>query len=133
MSGQLADDDPIELASLGANRDPAAIEEADLRGLISARRQRRRSPVCHRMYRELRRKRAAATRLRRLRGRVAAELAASDERDEVRTVVRRAVLSVDSDLAPDPELLIGAAGGAMFLADAPLADRLAAAAIRAGA
>lgn len=130
----LAVGEPIELKSLARLVDTAAIEEADVRGLIAI------GPVdggvevrlAHPLYGELRRSRAAATRLRRLRGRVATELAASEDRDEVRTVVRRAVLSVDSDLAPDGELLLRAAEGAMFLADAPLADRLAAAAIRAG-
>ncbi|OBJ81772.1 helix-turn-helix transcriptional regulator [Mycobacterium gordonae] len=130
----LAVGEPLELKSLSRLVDAAAIEEADVRGLIAI------GPVdgsvevrlAHPLYGELRRSRAAATRLRRLRGRVATGLAASEDRDEVRTVVRRAVLSVDSDLAPDGELLLRAAEGAMFLADAPLADRLAAAAIRAG-
>lgn len=130
----LAVGEPLELQSLARLVDPGAIEEADVRGLIAI------GPVdgkvevrlAHPLYGELRRSRAAATRLRRLRGRVATELAASEDRDEVRTVVRRAVLTVDSDLVPDGELLLRAAEGAMFLADAPLADRLAAAAIRAG-
>jgi DNA-binding CsgD family transcriptional regulator len=131
----LAVGEPIELAALARIVDPAAIEEADLRGLITLGNVESRMEVrlAHPLYGELRRKRAAATRLRRLRGRVAAELAKSDERDEVRTVVRRAVLGVDSDLTPDSALLLRAAEGAMFLADAPLADRLADAAIRAGA
>lgn len=130
----LAVGEPLELKSLTRLVDAAAVEAADVRGLIAI------SSVdgnvevrlAHPLYGELRRSRAAATRLRRLRGRVATELAASQDRDEVRTVVRRAVLEVDSDLTPDPELLLRAAEGAMFLADAPLADRLAAAAIRAG-
>jgi DNA-binding CsgD family transcriptional regulator len=71
--------------------------------------------------------------LRRLRGLVATELAASDDRDDVRVVVRRATLSLDSDLAPDADLLVRAAEGAVWLADLALADRLADAAIRAGA
>ena len=131
----LAVGEPLELASLARIADPAAVEDADIRGLITLGNVDSRVEVrlAHPLYGELRRKRAAATRLRRLRGRVAAELAASDERDEVRTVVRRAVLSIDSDLSPDPNLLVRAAEGAMFLADAPLADRLAAAAIHAGA
>lgn len=131
----LAVGEPITLAALSRIVDPAAIEDADVRGLITLGADDGVAQVrlAHPLYGELRRKQAAAIKLRRLRGRVAAELAASDERDEVRTVVRRAVLSVDSDLPPDPALLLRAAEGAMFLADAPLADRLAAAAIRAGA
>lgn len=130
----LAVGEPLELKALTRLVGAAAIEEADVRGLIAI------GPIdfgvevrlAHPLYGEVRRLRAAATRLRRLRGRVATELSASTDRDEVRTVVRRALLSIDSDLAPDAELLLRAAEGAMFLADAPLADRLAAAAIRAG-
>ncbi|CAM4193102.1 Transcriptional regulatory protein DevR (DosR) [Mycobacterium basiliense] len=131
----LAVGEPLDLAALTRITDRAAIEDADMRGLITLGEVDDRVEVrlAHPLYGELRRKRAAATRLRRLRGQVALELAASDDRDEVRTVVRRAVLSIDSDLVPDPDLLIRAAEGAMFLADAPAADRLAAAAVRAGA
>ena len=89
--------------------------------------------MAHPLYGEVRRRRAPPTSLRRLRGLVAAELAASDDRADVRVVVRRAALSLDSDLTPDGELLVRAAHGAVGLADLPLADRLAEAAIRAGA
>ena len=88
--------------------------------------------LAHPLYGEVRRKRAAPTRLRRLRGLVAAELAASDDRGDIGIVVRRATLSLDSDLDPDPDLLVKAAQGAVGLPDLPLADRLADAAIRAG-
>jgi DNA-binding CsgD family transcriptional regulator len=131
----LAVGEPIELAALKRITDPAAVEEADTRGLITL------EPVvggvevraAHPLYGEVRRRRAAPTRLRRLRGLVAAELAASDDRDDIQVVVRRATLSLDSDLAPDADLLGRAAHGAVWLADLPLADRLAEAAIRAGA
>ncbi len=131
----LAVGEPIELAALTRITDPESVEEADTRGLITL------EPVvggvevrvAHPLYGEVRRKRAAPTRLRRLRGLVAAELAASDDRDDVRLVVRRATLSLDSDLTPDADLLVRAAYGAVGLADLPLADRLAEAAIRAGA
>jgi DNA-binding CsgD family transcriptional regulator len=131
----LAVGEPIELAALRRITDPAAVEEADTRGLITL------EPVvggvevrvAHPLYGEVRRERAASTRLRRLRGLVATELAARDDRDDARVVVRRATLSLDSDLTPDAELLVKAAHGAVWLADLPLADRLAEAAIRAGA
>jgi DNA-binding CsgD family transcriptional regulator len=48
-------------------------------------------------------------------------------------LVRRATLSLESDLTPDADLLVRAANGAVWLADLPLADRLAEAAVRAGA
>ncbi len=131
----LAVGEPIELAALTRITDAAAVEEADTRGLITL------EPVAggvevrvaHPLYGQVRRRRAPPTRLRRLRGLVAAELAASDDRDDVRVVVRRATLSLDSDLTPDDDLLVKAAYGAVWLADLPLADRLAEAAIRAGA
>lgn len=131
----LAVGEPIPLASLQRITSPAAVEVADNRGLITL------EPavggvhvrVAHPLYGQVRRRRAPATRLRRLRGLVAAELAASDDRDDVRVVVHRATLSVESDLAPDPNLLVRAAHGAVWLADLPLAERLAEAAMRAGA
>ena len=131
----LAVGEPIELAALRRIADPAAVEEADTRGIITL------EPVAggvevrvaHPLYGEVRRRRAAPTRLRRLRGLVAAELAAADDHDDIQVVVRRATLSLDSDLTPDADLLVRAAHGAVWLADLPLADRLAEAAIRAGA
>ena len=131
----LAVGEPIELAALRRITDPAAVEEADTRGLITL------EPVAggvevrvaHPLYGEVRRRRAAPTRLRRLRGLVAADLAAADDHDDIQVVVRRATLSLDSDLTPDADLLVRAAQGAVWLADLPLADRLAEAAIRAGA
>jgi DNA-binding CsgD family transcriptional regulator len=130
----LAVGEPIELAALTRITDPAAVEEADIRGLITlatvdAGVEVR---VAHPLYGQIRRERAAPTRLRRLRGLVATELAKSDDCDDVRVVVRRATLSLDSDLQPDPDLLVRAARGAVWFPNLPLADRLADAAIRAG-
>jgi DNA-binding CsgD family transcriptional regulator len=131
----LAVGEPIELAALQRLTDPAAVEEADTRGLIAL------EPggasvqvrVAHPLYGEVRRRSAPATKLRRLRGLVAAELAESAERDDIPVVVRRAALSLESDLAPDADLLVRAAHGAVWLADLSLADRLAEAASRAEA
>jgi DNA-binding CsgD family transcriptional regulator len=131
----LAVGEPIELAALTRIAGPAALEEADTRGLITLETVAGgvEVRVAHPLYGEVRRKRAAHTRLRRLRGLLATELAASKDRDDVRVVVRRATLTLDSDLTPDADLLVRAANGAVWLADLPLADRLAEAAIRAGA
>jgi DNA-binding CsgD family transcriptional regulator len=131
----LAVGEPIELATLTRITDAAAVEEADTRGLITL------EPagsgievrVAHPLYGEVRRRRAAPTRLRRLRGVVTGELAAASDRDELRVVVRRATLSLDSDLEPDADLFVRAAHGAVWLADLALAERLAQAAIEAGA
>ncbi len=130
----LAVGEPIELGSLTRITDPIAIEQADLRGLIALDQVggRVEARLAHPLYGEVRRNRAAATRLRRLRGLVAAELAAPDDRDDPRMVVRRATLSLDSDLEPDTDLLIRAARGAVWLWEFPLADRLAEAATLAG-
>jgi DNA-binding CsgD family transcriptional regulator len=127
--------EPIELEALRRITDPAAVEEADIRGLITLEPDggRVEARVAHPLYGEVRRRRAAQTRLRRLRGLVAAELAESGDRDDVQAVVRRATLSLDSDLKPDADLLVRAADGAVWLGNLPLADRLAEAAVRAGA
>ena len=135
MVDALAVGEPIELAALRRITDPAAVEEADTRGLITL------EPavggvevrMTHPLYGEVRRRRAPATKQRRLRGLVATELAESDDCDDIQVVVRRATLSLDSDLTPDTELLVRASQGAVWLGDLPLADRLAEAAIRAGA
>jgi DNA-binding CsgD family transcriptional regulator len=129
----LAVGEPIELRSLGRIGNPKAIEEADTRGLITLEQGEYgvEARLAHPLYGELRRKRAPATRLRRLRGLVSKELGESNYCNDIRVVVRRAALSLDSDLAPDADLLVSAAHGAVWLADLPLADRLAEAAIRA--
>lgn len=131
----LAVGEPLSLSALQRITDPAAVEEADDRGLISLERRGTAVEVrvAHPLYGEVRRSRAAPTRLRRLRGLVAGELAAGADHDDVQVLVRRAALSLDSDLEPDGDLLTAAAHAAVCLADLPLADRLAAAAVDAGA
>jgi DNA-binding CsgD family transcriptional regulator len=127
--------EPIDVEALTAITDAGAVEEAETRGLITL------EPagdgievrVAHPIYAEVRRRRAPQSRLRRLRGLVAGQLAASAERDDVRVVVHRATLSLESDLTPDADLLVRAAHGAVWLGDLHLADRMAEAAIRAGA
>jgi DNA-binding CsgD family transcriptional regulator len=130
----LAVGEPIDLASLVRITDRAAVEDADTRGLITLDRVDDRVEVrlAHPLYGEVRRERAPATRLRRVRGCVATELAGSDRRDDMQVVVRRAVLTLDSDLEPDPALLVTASQAALGLGDVELANRLANAAIRAG-
>lgn len=130
----LAVGEPIDLAALTRITGSAAVEEADIRGLIAIESSTGGAEVrlAHPLYGEVRRSRAATTRLRRLRGLVAAELAAAEDRDDIAAVVRRATLTVDSDLEPDAELFTRAASGAVWLADLALANRLAQAAIRAG-
>jgi len=131
----LAVGEPLDLASLTRITAATALEEADTRGLIVLEHCEDGVQVrlAHPLYGEVRRKCAPAMRLRRLRGMVAAELATGNDRDDVRIIVRRAALSLDSDICPETDLLVRAAQGAVWLADLPLADRLTEAAIRAGA
>lgn len=130
----LAIGEPIELTALRHLTDPNAVEEADIRGLIHLDDNDGNVGVrlAHPLYGEIRRSRAPLTRLRRLRGLLAAELAVADHGDDLRVLVRRAALSLDSDVEPDADLLTRAAQGAIGLADLPLAARLAEAAGRAG-
>jgi DNA-binding CsgD family transcriptional regulator len=129
----LAVGEPIELGSLARIADPSAVEEADMRGLITLEEvdSAMEARIAHPLYGEVRKQRAPPTRLRRLRGLVAKELAAGDHRDDARIVVRRATLMLDSDLEPDPELLLTAARTVIWL-DTPLAERLAHAAVVSG-
>ncbi|WP_319431118.1 helix-turn-helix transcriptional regulator [Mycobacterium sp. RTGN5] len=131
----LAVAEPMDLDTLMRIADPAAIEEAEIRSLVTlepggGRVQVR---VAHPIYSEVRRRRASLTRLRRLRGLVAVELSKASDAEDIRAVVKRAALSMESDLPPDTDLLIRAAHGAVWLADLQLADRLAEAAVAAGA
>jgi DNA-binding CsgD family transcriptional regulator len=130
----LAVGEPIELAALHRIASPEAVEEADVRGLIRVDEVDERVEVwlAHPLYGEVRRRTAAQTRLRRLRGELVGELATAEDSDDVRVVVRRGALSVASDLEPDVDLLLRAAQGAICMGDLALADRLAKAASRAG-
>jgi DNA-binding CsgD family transcriptional regulator len=130
----LAVGEPLEMTTLRRIVDPDAIEEAHVRGLITVDEFDSDLEVrlAHPLYGEVRRARSPETRLRRLRGQVAAELASAPGSDEMGTVVRRATLSLDSDLSPDADLLLKAASGSVWAGDLRLADRLAKAAIRAG-
>jgi DNA-binding CsgD family transcriptional regulator len=131
----LAVGEPLEITTLRRIADPDAIEEANRRGLITveAADDGLEARLAHPLYGEVRRSRSPETRLRRLRGQVAAELASATDSDDMGSVVRRATLSLDSDLTPDAELFLKAASGAVWLGDLRLADRLAKAAIRADA
>ena len=126
--------EPLELAVLSRVTDRAAVEETETRGLITLEpvADRVQVRVAHPLYGEVRKRRAATTRLRRLRGLIAVELAVADTGDDVSMLVRRAALSLESDLDPDPDLLVSAAKGAVWLADHALAERLTRAAIGAG-
>ena len=130
----LAVAEPLELATLRRLTHPSAVEEAETRNLISidASGILVRVRVAHPLYAEVRRRRAPRTRLRRLRGLIATEMATAADSADLHLVVQRAALALDSDLEPDADLLVRAAHGAVWLADLRLADRLAFAATQTG-
>lgn len=131
----LAVAEPIELRDLTAVTDDGGIEEAETQGLITLEQPGSDIEVrlAHPLYGEVRRERAPVSRLRRLRGLIATRLASSRDHDDDGVVVRRAALHLESDLPPDPDLFASAARGAVWLGDLHLAERLAGAAIDAGA
>jgi DNA-binding CsgD family transcriptional regulator len=109
--------EPVAVATLSALTSPADLEEAENRGLVRtdgvvAR-------LAHPMYGEVRRAAMGTLRARRLRGRVAQTLDAAPD------PIPRAVLTLDSDLAPEPALFLRAAEAATRMYDLPLAERLA--------
>jgi DNA-binding CsgD family transcriptional regulator len=130
----LAFGEPLGVPLLARLTTPEAVERTEARGLVDVKPDGRRleARLAHPLYGEVQRMRCGRLRARRLRGRIAAALADTGSR-RVDDILRRAVLAVDSDLAPDPELMVRAARRAASLVDAPLAARLARAAIAAGA
>jgi hypothetical protein len=128
----LALGEPLDVEVISALTDPAVVEESEAYGLVSVERDDRRlhMRLSHPLYGEVRRSRVGLIRARRLRGQIARSLADSGVRGAVDTM-RYAVLVLDSDLEPDPQLLIAAARSASNLVDLPLAERLARAAVSA--
>ena len=87
--------------------------------------------LAHPLYGELRRATAGEMYLSTVRGDLAKRLAGRADNDP-QTTVRRALLTLESDLPPDPELYLDAARHTMKLLDLDLADRLATAAAVSG-
>jgi DNA-binding CsgD family transcriptional regulator len=88
--------------------------------------------LAHPLYGELRRAGAGEMYLSKIRGQLAQRLAKETDADAQATV-RRALLALESDLPPDPNLCLQAAQHAMTLLDLELADRFATSAASAGA
>ena len=120
----LAVAEPLDTEVLEAVTDGDALAEAESLGLISVDSHVRPASVrlAHPMLGEVRR--TGSLRLRRLRGHIARELARKDTADP-RDLVRRAVLTWESDLPPDAGLFIAAASAAMQMLDLRLAETLA--------
>ena len=88
--------------------------------------------LAHPLFGEVRRATAGEMYLSKIRGRLAQRLA-KDEDADIYAVVRRALLTLESDLPPDPQLFLESARSAMTLLDLDLAERFARAAADAGA
>jgi DNA-binding CsgD family transcriptional regulator len=88
--------------------------------------------LAHPLFGEARRATAGEMYLCRVRGQLAQRLAKEDDAD-IYATVRRALLTLESDLPPDSQLFLESARSAMTLLDLDLADRFARAAADAGA
>ena len=119
------------LCDLVRRRDLAAAERM---GLVSVERTGGglMARLAHPLFGELRRASAGEMYLSAIRGRLATRLAKDGDAD-MQATVRRALLRLESDLDPDPELYLESARHAMTLLDLDLADRFATAAAQAGA
>jgi DNA-binding NarL/FixJ family response regulator len=129
----LALGEPLDVDLLAQLVDAAAVEQAETRGLVSVQPDGRwlRARLAHPMYGEVRRAELGTLRARRLQGHIATALANTCDRGADDTL-RRAVLSLHSDLEPDPRLLTEAAGHAAQLCDLHLAERIGRAAVATG-
>lgn len=127
----LAVAEPLETDLLEAVTGADALSEAESLGLISVDAASTPASVrlAHPLLGEIRH--AGSLRLRRVSGRIADELAKKGSADP-RLLIRRAVLTLASDLTPDSEFLLAAASAAMQLLDHRLAEHLAERAVAVG-
>jgi DNA-binding CsgD family transcriptional regulator len=129
----LAFGEPLGVPLLVRLTDAAAVEQAEARGLIEVYPDgpRLQARLAHPLYGEVRRAQMGTLHARRLRGRIARALADTGDARAGDTL-RRALLTLDSDVQPDPVLLTDAARRATELGDLALAERVARAAVAAG-
>ncbi|QGN50430.1 LuxR C-terminal-related transcriptional regulator [Micromonospora sp. WMMD558] len=125
--------EPLGLQLLGQAVEPADVETAEERGLITVVRDDRRLDVrlAHPMYGEVMRRQCPVSRTRRLQARLAQllEEVGTRRRDDL---LRVAVWRLESGTAQDERMLLGAAVQAFTRYDVPLATRLARAALDTG-
>ncbi|MGH3673399.1 MAG: helix-turn-helix transcriptional regulator, partial [Pseudonocardiaceae bacterium] len=129
----LAFSEPLGVTLLAGLTDADAVEQTEARGLVEVYRDGRRwqTRLAHPLYGEVQRAQMSVLHARRLRSRIAQALADTGDRRAGDTV-RRAVLTLDSDLKPDPVLLTNATRRATELGDLTLTVRVARAAVTAG-
>ncbi|BDB41486.1 MULTISPECIES: helix-turn-helix transcriptional regulator [Mycobacterium] len=122
---------PVDVLCGLVGRDE--LETAEQMQLVSIERtaDRLMARLAHPLFGELRRATAGEMYLSRIRGQLARRLSKDTDAD-MRATVRRALLTLESDLDPDPKLYLEAARHAMTLLDLTLADRFATAAAEAG-
>ena len=122
---------PVDmLCDLVHRRD---LETAEQMNLVTVERSGSRlmARLAHPLFGELRRAAASQLYMSRIRGNLAQRLAKVADAD-MHATVRRALLALESDLPPDPQLYLQAARYAMTLLDLDLSDQLATAAADAG-
>ena len=126
--------EPLSLRVLDELCQRSTVETAEDQGLVRVSRDAdTQVHLAHPLYGEVRRHGMGTLRGRRLRGRLVEVLARDPGAQTDGEILRRALLSLDSDVAPDPGLLTSAAQQASKLVDLDAAQRLARAAIAAGA
>ena len=126
--------EPLAVDVLCKVAERSDLEVAERMHLVTVERSgnQRMARLAHPLFGELRRASAGEMYLSGIRGRLAQGL--GDEPDgDMQSTVRRALLTLESDLPPDPELFVDGARFAMTLLDLELADRFATAAVAAGA
>ncbi|WP_324291088.1 helix-turn-helix transcriptional regulator [Mycobacterium sp. Aquia_213] len=119
--------EPVDWQCLRLLAEQDAIEEAEQRGLI--RLSADEVYIGHPMFAEVRLDRCGSSRLRRLRGQVAT---AMKDGGRAAKVMKRGLLWLESDLPPEPDVLLSAATAASSLLDFETAQRLFAAAAATG-
>ncbi|GAA2367759.1 transcriptional regulator [Catellatospora methionotrophica] len=119
--------EPLAVAVLAGLADPAAVEAAEQRGVVTVAVEdgELTARLAHPLYAEACRAALGTLRARRLRGAIAGALPGHD-------VLRRAVLLLDSDLDPDRDLFVAAGRQAAQLCDLNLSERLGRAGVAAG-
>jgi DNA-binding CsgD family transcriptional regulator len=119
----LALGEPLDVDLLQSLATPAAVEDVADRDLMTVHQVGRRweARIAHPLYGEAVRARMNRPRARQVRGELVKALVHTGDSHDV---LRHAVLAVDSDLPPDPELFLAAATHAALRADQLLAERL---------
>ncbi|MGA8331803.1 MAG: LuxR C-terminal-related transcriptional regulator [Mycobacterium sp.] len=125
--------EPLDVDMLCDLVDRRDIEAAEQMNLVRVERSGAKltARLAHPLFGELRRAAAGEIYLSRIRGTLAQRLA-KDPDPTMHATVRRALLTLESDLLPDPQLYMEAARFAITLLDLDLSDRFATAAAEAG-